>query len=105
MSGPLSKEEMERFKARYFFDDRGWLGNEPIGGYGYDTDKMFRDLEKAEADLGMALRWLRAWQEGADLGEVEGFGLKGERLAEFMQGVERKKGGVQEAAKEQTEIG
>jgi hypothetical protein len=33
--------------------------------------------------LVQALAWLDAWLEGADLGEIEHFGLKEERLMEF----------------------
>ena len=45
----LTDAERERMRARYFFDDRGRIGNEPVGGYGYDYGQMFRDLERAEA--------------------------------------------------------
>jgi hypothetical protein len=44
-----------------------------------------RQTNALRDQLRQALAWLDAWQEGADLAEIEGFGLKGERLGEFLR--------------------
>ena len=52
----LSPQEQERRRARYFWDTRRTTEDPETGGYGWDDEQMFRDLERAETSLRSALQ-------------------------------------------------
>lgn len=44
----LTDQERGRMMSRYFWDTRRTTNDPETEGYGYDWDKMYRDLEQAE---------------------------------------------------------
>jgi hypothetical protein len=77
----LSNEERERRRARYFWDTRRTTDDPDTEGYGWDDERMFRDLERVEATTKAALKvvqaadWLYAAIEEAHA-KGETFGLR-----------------------------
>jgi hypothetical protein len=65
------------------YDDQDMLAVSEILLYLPRLIAAARAANTMREQLAQALAWLDAWRDGADLSEIENFGLKGERLLEF----------------------